>query len=315
MTEAAYALVIGESIVDIVRSPDGHVVEHDGGSGANTAVALARLGRPVRFATAFAGDDRGVRLGRRLDDAGIRTATDPHVVARTSSATAELAEDGSARYDFDLEWRLGPTTMEYPPHIVHFGSLAAVLQPGATQVMRLAGRFRDRALVSYDINMRPTATGVSATVVGAVELAVSLAHVVKASNEDLAVLYPGLDLDDAAHRLLHLGSSAVVVTRGADGAAWFDTKRRIDVAAQPTTVVDTIGAGDTFSAAMLDALWNEPKPAGLSGPGVCALLAYGARAAAITVSRPGANPPRRDELDLDSREAGGVHPVSVSEAW
>ena len=100
-------LVVGESLVDIVHAADGSSREYAGGSAANVAVALARLGRPVRFVTAWADDARGRVLADHLDAAGVELATDPHALARTATAAATLGADGAASYEFDLEWRIG----------------------------------------------------------------------------------------------------------------------------------------------------------------------------------------------------------------
>ncbi len=105
-------LVMGESLVDVVRAPDGSTSEHVGGSAANVAVALARLGRHVRFATSFADDPHGRMVAGHLDRAGVRLANQPHSIARTSTAVATLDADGAAHYEFDLDWVLDPPTVE-----------------------------------------------------------------------------------------------------------------------------------------------------------------------------------------------------------
>jgi fructokinase len=248
-------LVVGESLVDIVRTADGETREYAGGSAANVAVALARLGRPVQFVTAWADDERGRVLADHLDRAGVRLAADPHVLTRTATAAATLGADGAASYEFDLEWRIGAVEVE-PPRVVHTCSLGAVLEPGATDVVALVRRLRDVATISYDINARPAITGTGAGVVALVERMVEVSDLVKASDEDLAALYPDLDLEVAARRLLTLGPVAVVVTRGPDGATWFAEHATVDIASLPVEVADTIGAGDTFGAAMIDALWD-----------------------------------------------------------
>lgn len=284
-----YALVIGESLVDVVTDATGRVVERPGGSAANVAVALARLGRRVRFVTSYADDDRGRLVAEHLAAAGVETATDPHVLERTSSATATLGPDGSASYVFDLDWRFGPVgDLDEEPHFVHVCSIGAVLAPGADDVLDLLDRFAASATVTYDVNARAAITGTGPEVVGRVESVARRAHVVKASDEDLAVLYPTLGLAEAAAHVRSLGPRAVVVTRGEGGATWFDSDGETSVGVTPTSVVDTIGAGDTFSAATIDALWDGLDPA--------AALAHAARAAAVTVSRAGADPPTRAEL-------------------
>ncbi|MCY7396341.1 MAG: PfkB family carbohydrate kinase [Nocardioides sp.] len=287
--ESRYALVVGESLVDVVHARDGSVTERPGGSAANVAVALARLGRPVRFVTSWADDARGRLVAAHLAGSAVELATDPLVLARTSSAVATIAEDGSASYAFDLDWRFAPVGPE-TPSFVHVCSLGAVLAPGAADVLTLVQRYAASALVSYDVNARPAITGTGPDVVRRTEAVAAHAHLVKASDEDLAALYPALGLEAAAHHLRSLGPRAVVVTRGGEGALWFGPDGVVTGAAVQVEVADTIGAGDTFSAAILDGLWDRPdRP-------VQEVLAHAAQAAAVTVSRPGADPPYRAEL-------------------
>ena len=292
-------LVVGEALVDIVKRPDGSTVEYAGGSGANVAVALARLGRPVEFVTPFADDRRGGVLARHLNQSAVGLVGDPHRLERTSTALATLAEDGSASYTFDIEWRLTEIP-EVTPQVVHTCSLAAVMAPGAADVRRLLERLRAGALVSYDVNTRPAVTGVGPDVVHAVEGVAALADLVKASDEDLHALYPDDTIEQAVERLRGLGPSAVVVTRGRGGATWYGPDGRVDVSSREVEVADTIGAGDTFGAAILDALWDLGAVGGrlpaLGSSEVDGLLRHAARAAAVTVSRPGADPPYRHEL-------------------
>ena len=281
------ALVVGQSLIDIVRGADGSTQEYAGGSAANVAVALARLGRTVRFATAYADDDRGRVLADHLDRAGVELAADPGAVERTSTAAATIAADGSASYDFDLEWRLNPVAEEPTPVVVHTCSLGAVLLPGAEDVLALLERLREHATITYDVNARPAITGTGEDLVVRVERMVAVCDVVKASDEDLTALYPTLPLAGAARALLDLGPVAVVVTRGADGATWFGPDGDVEVASQPVVVADTIGAGDTF--------WG--------GPGRRAL---GARAAGrLRAGGPAGHQCRRDRRGPDARGPGG----------
>jgi fructokinase len=299
------ALVVGESLIDIVRGSDGSTVEYAGGSAANVAVALARLGRAVRFASSWADDDRGRLLARHVADAGVTLASDPHAVARTSTAIATIGSDGAAAYEFDLEWRLHPLADGVAPLVVHTCSLGAVLEPGAEAVLELLGRLRSSATISYDVNARPAITGTGPAVVELVERVVAVSDVVKASDEDLAALYPGVDTTRAARRLLDLGPAGVVVTRGGEGASWVSAAGDVEVASLPVAVADTIGAGDTFGAALLDALWergwlgaeHRHVLAALGAAEVAEVLDHASRAASIAVSRPGADPPYRHELD------------------
>ncbi|WP_028650509.1 carbohydrate kinase family protein [Nocardioides halotolerans] len=297
-------LVVGEALVDIVRTPTGEEREHAGGSGANVAVALARLGRPTRIATCFADDRHGRLVSEFLERAGVVLASEPGAVPRTSTARASLDGSGAADYTFDLDWRLSPVDPSEDPLVAHTCSLGAVLPPGADEVVALLARLRDRSTISYDVNARPSVTGAGAEVVARVERVAAVADLVKASDEDLEVLYPGRTLAEAVARLLRLGPAAVVVTRGGDGALWLDRVGTVEIASRPVVVADTIGAGDTFGAALLDALWERGRLGAEHRAGLAALpraevravLEHAARAAAVTVSRAGADPPYRHEL-------------------
>ena len=213
-------VVVGESLIDIVQRADGATVEHAGGSAANVAVALARLGRPVEFVTAYADDARGAVLARHLNQSAVGVAGDPFSLERTATALATIADDGSASYTFDIDWRLNPLP-DLAPLVVHTCSIGAVLSPGADDVRRLLEVLRPTATVSYDVNARPAVTGTGPEVVRAVEEVAALADLVKASDEDLEALYPDDSLEGSVERLLGLGPSAVVVTRGRQGASWY----------------------------------------------------------------------------------------------
>ena len=298
-------LVVGEALVDIVKAPDGTVTEYAGGSAANVAVALSRLGRPVRFATSYADDAHGALVGEFLARDGVVLATDPAAVVRTSTAAATIGSDGAASYVFDFDWRLNPLLpSDTDPLAVHACSLGAVIEPGADSALEMVRALRDRATVSYDVNARPAVTGTGAEVVALVERMVAISDVVKASDEDLAALYPDLDLETAARRLLDLGPAAVVVTRGGEGASWFGHSASVEAAPVAVEVADTIGAGDTFGAAIIDALWERGRLGAehrdelrdLPPEEIAEVLAHAARAAAVAVSRPGADPPYRSEL-------------------
>jgi fructokinase len=297
-------LVAGESLVDVVRTPDGRVREYAGGSAANVAIALARLGQRSLFATSFAEDTHGRMIAAHLTRDGVTLATDPVAVSRTSTALATIAEDGSATYSFDLDWRLNPVLLDELPLAVHACSFAAVLDPGAADITALLVALKGAATLSYDINIRASVTGTGPAVVGRVEALVALADVVKASDEDLEQLYPGRSLAESAEALRGLGPVAVVVTRGGSGASAFTPAGRVDVPTPPVEVADTIGAGDTFMAGLIAALAERDllggehlaELAATDGETWRNVLAFAAQAAAINVSRPGADPPYRREL-------------------
>lgn len=298
------ALVVGESLVDIVRGGDGSTTEFPGGSAANVAVALARLGRDVRMATSWGDDERGRTLADRLAADRVVLAADPHAVGHTSTALATIGSDGAASYQFDLAWRLNEVDTTHPTPVVHTCSLGAVLTPGCDDVLALLEELRGTATVSYDVNARPAITGTGPELVARVEAVAALSDVVKASDEDLEALYDVADPLVGAKRLLALGPAAVVVTRGQHGATWLSSTLEVDVASVPVVVADTIGAGDTFCAGVVDALWardllgaeRREALADVDRSAVVEVLAHAARAAAITVGRPGADPPYHHEL-------------------
>ncbi|MFJ6419788.1 carbohydrate kinase family protein [Streptomyces hydrogenans] len=291
-------LVIGECVADIVRGPGAADVVHPGGSPANVAYGLARLGRPATLLTQLADDPSGRLIAAHLTGAGVRLAIGG-VPARTPSAVVTLDGRGQAAYAFDIAWTLTaeepPATPE-PVRHVHLGSIAAVTEPGAATVLALTGRLRPAATVSYDPNVRPALMGEHGP---AVERCVALADLVKASDEDLAWLYPGEPVEAVAARWLALGPAVVLVTRGGDGALAVTREHTVAAGAPAVAVVDTVGAGDSFMSAVLDALAGRDRAAlaALGADALAGLLARAGAAAAVTVSRAGARPPDRAELD------------------
>ncbi|WP_086826856.1 carbohydrate kinase [Streptomyces sp. NRRL B-24572] len=294
-------LVIGECVADIVRGADGTERIHPGGSPANVAYGLARLGRDVTLLTQLADDPTGRLIADHLKGAGVRVEVGG-VPVRTPSAVVGLDAQGGASYTFDIAWTLeaGEHDVDRPVH-VHIGSIAAVTAPGAATVLAEVERLRDRATVSYDPNVRPELMGEHDEAVARVERCVALSDVVKASDEDLAWLYPGESVESVAARWLGLGPAVVLVTRGADGSLAFTGRETVFAEAPAVTVVDTVGAGDSFMSAVLDTLAGRETFDGLGAEYLVRLLRRAAAAAAVTVSRAGAQPPDRAELDA----AGG----------
>ncbi|MER7755906.1 carbohydrate kinase [Kitasatospora sp. NPDC097643] len=291
----SHVLVIGECVADIVRTDGAPDRVHAGGSPANVAYGLARLGRPAVLLTELGDDANGRLIRAHLESAGVTVRA--AAVARTPSAVVRLDGQGRADYTFDIGWtlpRTGPAiasedSSEDAPAAVHIGSIAAVTEPGAAAVRALVRRWRGRAEVSYDPNVRPALMGERSRAVRRVEECVALSDVVKASDEDLAWLYPGEPAEAVARRWLALGPAVVAVTRGADGAFALTAdggRAAVDVVRVP--VADTVGAGDSFMAALLHAR--------ATGAPLDACLGQAATAAALTVSRPGANPPSAAEL-------------------
>jgi len=305
-TERGHVLVVGEALIDVVHRADGSVDEHPGGSLANVALTLGRLGRDARLATWLADDARGGVIRSWLDESSVTLAPGSTGAPSTSVATAHLDAHGAATYDFDLEWRVPEgTAPDVGTLAVHTGSIAAVLEPGATDVRALVASARTTATITYDPNARPALMGEPADARGRIEDLVALADVVKVSDEDVAWLVPGADPVAVARDWLALGPALVVVTFGGEGAVAVTSRGEQRVAAPRVTVVDTVGAGDSFMGALLDGLWD----AGLLGadrrddlreidPGALThVLERCVAVAAVTVSRAGANPPRRAELE------------------
>lgn len=309
-TQAAFALVVGEAVLDVVRAAGRPAISRPGGSAVNAAVALARLGRRVGLATCFAEDEGGRTIAAHLASAQVALSGDPHVVAATAQADAVIDASGAAEYRISVDWRLPAlgglgVSGAAAPRVVHVTSFAPLLAPGADDVVALVRRVGASCAVSYDVNLRPAVTGTGPEVVAAVLRMAGLADLVKASDEDLAALWPDADAQTAVQRLLDAGASAVVVTCGADGATWHVGAGGAHAGGVPgfvVKVVDTIGAGDTFSAALLHRLWPQlgagtgARLAGLDASTWDDALAFAARAAAVTVSRPGADPPLAREV-------------------
>lgn len=299
------ALVVGEALIDVVHRADGTVDEHPGGSPANVALTLGRLDRRAQLLAWIGTDSYGDRIRGWLSGSHVELAPGSDGAASTSIATAHLGADGGATYDFDLTWAL-PADVVIPDEtvVVHTGSIAAVLEPGAAGVRRVLAAARPRATVTYDPNIRPTLMGQPADVRPVVESLVASADVVKVSDEDLHWLYPGADLDVVATRWQRSGPAVVVVTYGGDGAVAVTADHRLEVAAPRVEVADTVGAGDSFMGALLHGLWSagllgaahRAQLAAIDEATLTAVLEQCVKVAAITVSRAGANPPRLREL-------------------
>ncbi|HEY0186558.1 MAG TPA: carbohydrate kinase [Cellulomonas sp.] len=304
---APRALVVGEALVDAVRHPDGSHAEHPGGSPANVAIGLGRLDRRVDLLTWLADDAHGDLVRAHLAASHVHVLAGDRAPERTPVATADLDADGVATYHFDLTWDL-PTSWaqdEGDPVVVHTGSIAAVLEPGGPAVARLVERHRATSTITYDPNLRPALMGSPAAAGPAVEHLVDLADVVKVSDEDLAWLHPGVAPEQVARDWVARGPALVVVTLGGEGAlAVTAGGAEVTVTAPRVTVADTVGAGDSFMAGLIDGLWTADllgAPArdrlrAIDAPTVERVLTRCARIAAITVSRAGANPPTTADL-------------------
>lgn len=298
--------IVGESLVDLVRKADGTVTTHPGGSPANVAVGLARLGTPVALMTRYGRDPYGAMLAEHLTGNGVSLLGDVDGAAATSVAAAVLDASGAASYDFRITWDLAAGQALAQGSVgLHVGSIAATLAPGADAVREMVARARGLATVSYDPNCRPSLMGDVAAARTWIEGLVALADVVKASDEDLAWLHPGRAVEDVAAEWQTLGPALVAVTRGGDGVHGRCAAGAVDLPRVVVEVVDTVGAGDAFMAGLLDGLHRRGL---LGAPAAQALaevdlgsldslLGEASLVAALTCARPGADPPTAAEVD------------------
>ncbi|MFV0286364.1 MAG: PfkB family carbohydrate kinase, partial [Demequina sp.] len=278
----------------------GGVRATPGGSPANVAVALGRLERAPRLVSTWADDPHGALLTRWLRASGVRVEAQKAVA--TSRAVATLDSSGAAAYEFDICWDID-TERVSRADVLHVGSVGAVLQPGATAVYELVDRLASSALTTYDPNIRQGLID-DEEMRASVLVLMSRVHVVKASDEDLAWIFPGLSVEAAAQRVLELGPRLVVATRGGDGMLGAVPAGAVSAPAVATAVIDTVGAGDTCMGALIDGLIDAgcvglraaETLAQLRREDVERILHRCAAAAAVTVSRPGADPPTREEL-------------------
>ena len=306
-------LVVGESVIDVVVAPDGSTAYHPGGSPANVALALGRLGHRPRLLTAIGRDPHGAVIGDWLTASDVEL--DPHswTTHPTSTVVAHVEAKGAASYDSHVHWNPRPPTPA-PVDFVHVGSISATQEPGDLIVEGVVQQaLRDGALLSYDPNVRP-ALVIDEHRTRAVMLAlVANSDLVKVSDEDLAWIAPGQDAHEAARTLLRRGPAMVVLTRGDRGASAYTRHGVISELPPPVAVVDTIGAGDTLMAALIAAMverdlitdhhtvTNRPRTArdrldALTALQVADTLRFAVAAAAVTVSRAGADPPWRREV-------------------
>lgn len=300
-------VVVGELLVDVVHSPDGTSAEHVGGSPANVALGLARLGHETHIATIVGTDERGRRCAAHMDAGGVHllpgsTSADHP----TSTAQATLDPHGAATYVFDLHWELPPVRLPEGTGHIHTGSIATTLRPGAANVTEVLHRGRASATVSYDPNIRPSIMGEPDVVRPRVEELVALSDVVKCSSDDLLWLYPDHSPEQVMEHWSALGAGLVVVTLGANGVTWRTSDGRLGVdAARSSTVVDTVGAGDSFMAGLVSGLLDDGLLGGagarerLHAAGhddVAAAVGRALATSGVTVLHAGAYAPGREEI-------------------
>ncbi|WP_405068749.1 carbohydrate kinase [Kribbella sp. NBC_01510] len=303
-------LVIGEALVDIIapaprttRNGNGKGKATPGGFAANVAVGLARLGVPTELVARFGTDAYGDQLGAHLFGNGVQLApgsVDPGF--RTSTATATLDAAGVASYQFDITWDPPALSLTRGCPAIHTGSIATMLEPGATAIRSFLQSVAPQPVtVTLDPNARPSITPDPVATWAAVRQLAGLADLVKLSDEDCEFLRPGVPPDEIAAELLAVErTKCVVITRGGDGALGISRDVRVEVPAPAIEVVDTVGAGDSFMAALLAGLnarglLGATRLTGLTPEDLQDVVDYAVKAAAITCTRPGADPPTAAE--------------------
>lgn len=286
-------LVVGEALIDLVET-GGDLVEHVGGSPANVALGLGRRGVNVSLLSQIGRDARGRIIIDHLEASGVTVLSDSISSAPTSTACARIGSHGQATYEFDIDWGAVRLPSDGAPRLVHTGSVAAFLEPGASSVRRL---LRDGSAtdVTFDPNIRPALVGVRGDALAAYEATARLATVVKMSDEDASWLYPGASIDQVVDAVLDLGPALVAITLGEQGAVIANAEHRVSIPAAPVVAVDTIGAGDTFMASLIHSVL-EHGSRGLDRQALQCVGHDAVRAAAITVARAGADLPWASEL-------------------
>jgi fructokinase len=290
-------VVAGEALVDVVVPVEGERVDAPGGSPLNVAVGLSRLGLETVLVTELGDDDYGHLVRKHVESSGVVLHDGSWIPGRrTSSATAHLDASSAATYDFDLGWTLTPRTLPAGACGLHVGSIGATLRPGRDAVVDLLDQAVAAGIfVSYDPNARPAFLPPAPQAWQDMTEVAAHADLVKMSDEDVHAFAPDSTPADVAAHLLDSGRTRlVVVTEGGGGAQAFSRTGSVQVPTEPVDVVDTVGAGDSFMAALVAVTleWGLD----LDEDRMTALLRAAHTVAGITCSRRGADPPTRAEL-------------------
>ena len=295
--------VAGEVLIDLI--PDGSdrtpIV---GGGPANTAKALAKIGIETQFIDGISIDDYGQMAKGELVNAGVildyvKYSDKPACLAIVSlsdsgSASYEFVIENTATFDFTPDWLPNPQTER--PSLLHIGTLATVIEPGASILFDWAKSVAKVVPVVFDPNVRPAVMNDREKYVMQVERWVSISSTVKVSDEDIKWLYPSLEIEQVVKNWLAKGPTLIVVTYGDKGLAGYRIREKISVDAVKVAVADTVGAGDTVGAILVEAIVKDGLNT-LSGVRLEMMLKRAAKAAAITVSKSGANSPTLKEIE------------------
>ena len=283
--------VAGEALIDLVPIGDSRVPIVGGGP-ANTAKALAKLGINTSFIGGISSDEHGESIAKELASVDLSKALRTDLP--TALAIVSLNESGSASYEFKLE---GTATFNFSrkwlpqgkPDVLHIGTLATLIEPGASELFEWASGLN--VPIVFDPNIRPSVLGDRVKYRSAVERWFAISDVIKMSDEDLKWLgYSGVE------GLFGFGAKLVVVTRGSEGISGYTTAGEVSVPGVRVKVVDTVGAGDTVGAVIVEGIVRFGLEE-LVNEKLFSVLSRAAKAASITCSRAGANPPKSDEIN------------------
>ena len=294
--------VCGEVVIDLI--PDGTerraVV---GGGPANTAKALSKLGIATQFIDGISTDKYGQMALKQLHKDGVlldfvKFSDKPTCLAIVSlnakgGASYEFVIDDTATFDFSHSWLPDATISK--PALLHIGTLVTAIEPAASVLFEWSSKVAKVAPIVFDPNIRPAVMIDRTKYVKQVERWISISNAVKVSDDDIYWLYPGEDLDKVAKRWLEMGPELIVVTFGDKGLAGYRKDSKISVDAKKVVVADTVGAGDTVGAILVEAIIEDGLDK-LVNERLTAMLDRAAKAAAITVSRTGALPPSSAEI-------------------
>ena len=295
--------VAGEVLIDLI--PEGAERKPIvGGGPANTAKALSKIGIDTQFIDGISSDEYGQIAKDELVASGVKLDYVRYSDKTTCLAIVSLSDSGSASYkfvikntatfDFNSDWLPNPQTKR--PALLHIGTLATVIEPGATELFEWAQSVAKVAPIVFDPNIRPAVISDRDLYVNQVERWVSISSAVKVSDEDIKWLYPSLEIEQVVNNWLAKGPSLIVVTYGDKGLAGYRVGEKVFVDAVKVVVADTVGAGDTVGAILVEAIVKDGLDT-LSGVKLEMMLKRAAKAAAITVSRSGANPPTLKEIE------------------
>ena len=310
--EGVIVTVIGEAITDLVPGDQPRTFQAvPGGSPYNVAIGLARLGHRPTLMARLASTAFGRLLREHAEAEGIDLRVAPHAPEPSTLAVVSLDASAQASYDFYLngtaDWQWTAEETSRAPEgtaVLHFGSIASWTPPGDARITELADRMQRRGdvLVTYDPNVRPGLLGNHLDAQPLIERAVRLAHLTKASSDDIAWLYPGRPPADVARHWLGLGATVVVITGGPAGADAFTARGpAVHRPALDVPVIDTVGAGDSFTAGLIGSLIERGQhaPADLArcpADQLAGALDDATLVAALNCQRRGNDPPTRAEV-------------------